>query len=166
VAAVARLAREIWTEHYTGIIGSAQVEYMLDKFQNEAAIAEQIAQGQEYYLVLRDEEPVGYLAVQAEPEKKTMFLSKIYVRKELRGRGYGKAALEFAEELCRNAGGRRLWLTVNKHNSRSIAWYERMGFGKAGAIVKDIGGGFVMDDYRMEKEIGGMPHSEAPPSRQ
>jgi len=47
-----------------------------------------------------------------------------------------------------------MWLTVNKNNSHSIAWYSRMGFTNAGPILQDIGGGFVMDDFRMEKSIG------------
>lgn len=32
IAAVAALAREIWTQHYTPIIGAAQVAYMLERF--------------------------------------------------------------------------------------------------------------------------------------
>ena len=36
----------------------------------------------------------------------------------------------------------------------SIAWYTRMGFRNAGPIVQDIGAGYVMDDYRMEKVVG------------
>ena len=43
IAAVAALARETWTRHYVPIIGVAQVEYMLEKFQSEEAIARQIA---------------------------------------------------------------------------------------------------------------------------
>ena len=31
IAAVAELAEEIWTQHYTPIIGPAQVLYMLEK---------------------------------------------------------------------------------------------------------------------------------------
>jgi hypothetical protein len=31
--------------------------------------------------------------------------------------------------------------------------YQRMGFEIAEAIVIDIGGGFVMDDFRMEKRL-------------
>ena len=50
-----------------------------------------------------------------------------------------------------------LWLTVNKDNAGAIAWYTRMGFKNAGAIVQDIGAGYVMDDYRMEKSIS--PHA-------
>jgi hypothetical protein len=47
---VAELARETWMRHYTPIIGAAQVEYMLEKFQSAPAIAKQIAEGFEYYL--------------------------------------------------------------------------------------------------------------------
>jgi len=42
------LAREIWTDHYVPIIGQAQVDYMLDTFQREEAIAAQLAGGYEY----------------------------------------------------------------------------------------------------------------------
>jgi hypothetical protein len=42
---------------------------------------------------------------------------------------------------------------VNRNNENSIKTYERFGFDKAGTQVADIGGGFVMDDYIMEKTI-------------
>ena len=153
IAAVARLAREIWVEHYVPIIGRVQVDYMLDRFQSESAIAKQIEEGQEYYLILRDDAPAGYLAVLPEPSSRRMFLSKIYVEKELRGLGLGRAAIRFAEGLCRERGLDTLWLTVNKNNASSIAWYERIGFRKADPVVKEIGGGFIMDDYKMEKDV-------------
>ena len=38
IALIAGLARQIWTEHYTPIIGAAQVEYMLGRFQSQSAI--------------------------------------------------------------------------------------------------------------------------------
>ena len=53
-------------------------------------------------------------------------------------------------------------LTVNRHNAGSIAFYERMGFAVAGALVQEIGEGFVMDDYRMVKAIA--PSAENGPS--
>jgi ribosomal protein S18 acetylase RimI-like enzyme len=80
-------------------------------------------------------------------------LSKLYVRKSERGHGLGKKTLQFLENLSRQRGIMRLWLTVNKNNSRSIAWYSRMGFRNAESIIQDIGGGFVMDDFRLEKTI-------------
>jgi hypothetical protein len=54
IAEVARLAHEIWNEHYVSIIGQAQVDYMVKNFQSASAIAVQIAGGYEYYLILHD----------------------------------------------------------------------------------------------------------------
>jgi len=154
VQTVARLAREIWGEHYPPIIGRAQVDYMVPRFQGAGAIRKQLAAGTEYFLLMRGRTPEGYLAVERDASRRGLFLSKLYVRKEARGLGLAKAALRFAEGLCRRRGLRTLWLTVNKRNASSIAWYERVGFTRAAAVVQDIGGGFVMDDYRMEKRVG------------
>ncbi len=150
VAEVAALAKEIWTQHYVPIIGAAQVEYMLEKFQSAEAIERQIAaEGCEYDLA----PGAGYLALDPDLEKKSVLLSKIYVREARRGTGLGRAMVEFAEKRCVELGCRELWLTVNKNNAGSIAFYERMGFHKTREVVTDIGGGFAMDDWWMAKSI-------------
>jgi ribosomal protein S18 acetylase RimI-like enzyme len=154
VAEVARLAREIWSEHYPRIIGQEQVDYMIEKFQSAKAIAEQIAAGFEYYFIVLDGTSAGYLAVVEEPESSSLLLSKIYVRKQSRGIGLGEAALRLAEDICGKHNLRSIRLTVNKYNARSIAWYEHMGFSNAGPSLRDIGGGFLMDDFVMEKPVG------------
>jgi ribosomal protein S18 acetylase RimI-like enzyme len=154
VAEVARLAHVIWREHYVSIIGQAQVDYMVSRFQSEQAIAAQVADGYEYYLIVHQGRRAGYAAVVADGDTSSLLLSKIYVEKSLRGHGLGKKALEFIEDLCRQRGIRTIWLTVNKNNTASIAWYERVGFVNAGPTIQDIGGGFVMDDFKMEKTIG------------
>ena len=76
------------------------------------------------------------------------------MKAELRGTGLGRAMVEFAEKRCAELGCGELWLTVNRNNAGSIAFYERAGFRKTNELVTDIGGGFVMDDWRMAKEIG------------
>jgi GNAT superfamily N-acetyltransferase len=151
IKAVADLAREIWNEHFVSIIGQAQVDYMLERFQSAAAIREQIAAGYEYYLVSDGGRYAGYFALVPARTKRAVQLSKIYVRHAQRGRGLGKAILAFADAYCVERGIGRLWLTVNRHNAGSIAFYERMGFTKAKRLVRKIGGGFVMDDYKMVK---------------
>jgi ribosomal protein S18 acetylase RimI-like enzyme len=151
IAEVARLAREIWQQHYLPIIGQQQVDYMLDKFQSEKAIAEQIRRSYEYYIITNHSDSAGYFAVVPWKSDASLMLSKLYVRKSERGHGLGKQGLQFVENLCRSRKFNLLWLTVNKNNAESIAWYSRMGFYKAGTIVQDIGGGFVMDDFRFEK---------------
>ena len=150
IAAVAALARETWTQHYVPIIGAAQVEYMLAKFQSAEAIARQITtEGYEYYWA----PGAGYLALVPDPVRKSVMLSKIYVLADRRGTGVGRAMVAFAEKRAAELGGAELWLTVNKHNAGSIAFYEKTGFRKTEALVTDIGGGFVMDDWRMAKDL-------------
>ena len=46
-----------------------------------------------------------------------------------------------------------LVLNVNKNNDRAISAYVRNGFVVREAVVVDIGGGFVMDDYIMAKRL-------------
>ncbi|ARN57379.1 GNAT family N-acetyltransferase [Sedimentisphaera salicampi] len=149
-----RLAFAIWREHYIPIVGEAQVEYMLDKFQSERAIARSIAEGCEYCLTTTAGEDAGYFALQIEPEKKA-FLSKFYVAKRFRGEGLGRESLEYVKQLAEAGGADEIYLTVNKNNSDSIRIYEKLGFENRGSIVMDIGGGYVMDDYKMVFELGG-----------
>jgi GNAT superfamily N-acetyltransferase len=151
IEVVADLAAEIWTEHYTAIIGSEQVEYMLDKFQSYNAISKQIAENSLYYLIKEGDQYVGYFA--AEPKDGMLFLSKYYVKSSQRGKGFGKAALAFVEELAKKMGLKKIALTVNKHNTVTIDIYQNLGFINKGAIVTEIGKGFKMDDYLLEKTL-------------
>ncbi len=154
IATAALLAAEIWREHYSPIIGVEQVEYMVATFQSEVAINEQLTnEGLVYYLINNGTDNIGYLAVALQEDKKRVFLSKLYILAKYRGQGYGKQALLFVEQLAMKTNARMIWLTVNKKNLKSIVAYEHGGFQKTTSIVKDIGGGFVMDDYIMEKQL-------------
>ncbi|SFD77395.1 Acetyltransferase (GNAT) domain-containing protein [Paenibacillus catalpae] len=148
----ARLAGQIWREYYVSIITIEQIDYMVDKFQSIAAITDQIEhQGYEYYLLRHDGTAVGYLSVREDNGK--LFLSKFYVAKEHRGHGYASEAMAFIEHLCKDRGLSHIWLTVNRDNESSIAVYEKKGFLNVREQVADIGNGYVMDDFIMEKEI-------------
>lgn len=145
---VAELAAIIWREHYTPIIGSEQVEYMLEKFQSVPAMAKQISEGVSYYCIVLDGDLVGYLSFYLKED--ALFLSKIYVSSQLRGQGIGRQAMQFIIEQAQLQGLTKVQLTVNKYNSGSIAAYQKMGFVTVEELVMDIGGGFVMDDYLMQ----------------
>ena len=148
---IANLAATIWRAHYTPIIGTKQVEYMLEKYQSSGTIAEQVKLGSKYFIILFQEIPVGYLSYTE--EKESIFLSKIYVLSEYRGKSIGKTAMLFVEDVACKKGHKSISLTVNKNNKDSIKAYEKMGFITTGAVVKDIGNGFVMDDYAMIKTV-------------
>ncbi len=169
IRAVATMAREIWNEHYVPIIGQAQVDYMLQEFQSQSAIARQTAEGYQYYLVHADRQLVGYFALLPKPSEGGLFLSKIYIRSQWRGRGLGRMIISYAIEVSRELRLAEIRLTVNRHNAASIAFYERLGFVRDGTVVQDIGNGFVMDDYRMvmavDSQHGGDHASDAERTR-
>ncbi len=153
IPALAAMAKEIWEEHFTPIIGSAQVAYMLDKFQSAHAIREAIQkEGYQYYFFCLDDEAVGYLGI-VPKEDGSLFLSKIYLKKAYRGRKIARAGIEFLAALCREKGLNKIWLTCNRENKNSVAAYQKMGFVIAYEQDADIGNGFVMNDYIMEKQI-------------
>lgn len=159
LAAVAALAQEIWREYYVPLIGAAQVEYMVANFQSAAAMREQVARGDEYFMITREAPGsaahgglLGYLAVRVDAAEQSLFISKLYLRREERGAGSGRRALQFIEELARERALQLLWLTVNKRNP-AVHAYEKCGFAIAASLCMDIGAGFVMDDFRMEKRL-------------
>jgi ribosomal protein S18 acetylase RimI-like enzyme len=139
----------IWTEHYTPIIGSEQVSYMLEKFQSESAVKRQIQEGTDYYIIKHQNITVGYLSFYKKED--SLFLSKLYVLGTERGIGIGKAAMSFLEKKRMEIACKSISLTVNKYNTNSIKAYEKMGFEKIESVVMDIGNGYVMDDYVMKK---------------
>ncbi|MDX1681466.1 MAG: hypothetical protein R3242_12145 [Akkermansiaceae bacterium] len=84
---VADLAERCWRPHYTPIIGEAQVDYMLAKFQSASAILEQLAEGRDYR-ILEADIPLGYLATDLKEDH--LFLSKLYLLPEAQGKGAGR----------------------------------------------------------------------------
>ena len=153
--AVAALADGIWREHFTPIIGEAQTDYMLKKYQSAEQICEDIKQNGYVYFTaehIKNSELIGYCASQ--PKEDYMLLSKIYVRKDYRGIGVARSFLDEVVALCRfEYGFEKIRLAVNKRNDNSIAAYKKMGFETIDSVRTDIGGGFFMDDFVMELSL-------------
>jgi RimJ/RimL family protein N-acetyltransferase len=152
VEAVIALGHQIWNQHYVPIIGQDQVDYMLEKFQSVSALTDQIEnQKYRYFMIFYDDTLTGYIGLQDRGD--TLFLSKIYLTDNARGKGLGKMGVDFCLDFVRKNGFSRIELTVNKNNVVAITAYQKMGFKKIGAIVTDIGGGYVMDDYVFELTV-------------
>ncbi len=149
---VARLAKKIWFDHYSSIIDEGQIEYMVNKYQSKKAIKNQIeAESYQYFIMEYDGENAGYCGMKK--EKESMFLSKLYVDKEYRKKGIAKYGINFLSKICKRDSMKKIWLTVNRNNIGSVHAYEHLGFVMARTQVAEIGEGYVMDDYIMEKII-------------
>lgn len=150
IVRLSALACAIVKEYYDGLLGAAQNDYMIEKFQSVPAITAQLENGYQYYIIEQDGIPVGFVGFY--PTGKGMYLSKFYLDGSVRGQGLGKAALAFIIEKTKAAQMQRIYLNVNKYNE-SIKAYEKMGFVRIGEEVNDIGNGYVMDDYVYEYAI-------------
>lgn len=156
VQQLAELAGAIWREYWPATIGAAQTEYMIEHFQSLPAIERDMAEhGYEYWFVRAadDGRIVGYTGGHVEPETNRFFVSKIYLLASERGKHFASAVIAFYEDLCRTRGLRAMYLTVNKHNELGIRAYVAKGFETIDAVETDIGSGFIMDDYIMEKAV-------------
>jgi ribosomal protein S18 acetylase RimI-like enzyme len=154
VEALCSLAREVWLEHYPPIIGMAQTEYMLRQRYDPAVIRAELASGTIWWDVLRDDGALRAFAASFPSESAdALKLDKLYVHPASHRRGFGERLVQHVCERGRERGYGRLMLAVNKRNASAIAAYRKYGFRIVDAIVKDIGGGFVMDDYIMEIDV-------------
>lgn len=155
---LAQMAHDIWNEYWPPIIGQDQVDYMVENFQSLDAIKADMADhGYEYWFIVARESgrtrTVGYTGGHVERETNRYFISKIYLLAEERGHGFASKTIRFYEDLCHSRNLSAMYLTVNKHNDLGIRAYKGKGFETIDAAETDIGNGFIMDDYIMEKKI-------------
>ena len=108
--------------------------------------------GYEYYRLLGNRKLCGYMAIRQDQDGR-MFLSKLYIAKQYRGRHLAAFLFDFLKNLCRQRNCSAIWLTCNKHNDHSLNVYRHFGFQTIDAQKNDIGNGFFMDDYIMEYRL-------------
>jgi len=156
VEQLAGLEREIWYAHYSAIISAAQIEYMLgQRYHSDVVLAELRSEGTWWDKLIVAGRMAGFASYFLTGVPGEMKLDKLYVHPRLQRRGYGGMMIARAGEVAGANGCSRLVLAVNRNNRSAIAAYLKHGFHIANAVMKDIGGGFVMDDYVMEKSVMG-----------
>lgn len=151
---IQRLAHEIWHRCYPGIISVKQIEYMLSIWYQPSAMAREMEVRDAWFALIEAETlgPVGYLSFERYPDD-VAFINKLYIHPDMQGRGVGAAALDWIAQRALEMCCPRLRLRVNRANALAIRAYQRAGFVFMEDVCSDIGSGFVMDDYLMEKKL-------------
>jgi len=153
-AALAALATTIWHEHYGSFIERAQLDYMLEGRFSAENLRRYLDSDSRWMRVLRvDGEMVGYCSHALGEKPDEIKLEQLYLLAAHKGKGLGGRMMRHIEDASRALGRTVLFLTVNKGNADSIAIYRKSGFTVREAAVFDIGRGYVMDDYVMEKRL-------------
>jgi len=160
VALLRELAGTIWRQHYAAMISPAQIEYMLAGRFSDEVLREHVQAADRWLELLRiSGAPVGYCGCELtgmdgdECTPAAMKLGQLYVLESHRGMGLGRFMLGHIERRARDLGSHLLWLQVNKKNAAAIGFYRAAGFEVVREAVFEIGGGFVMDDYVMAKQV-------------
>ena len=147
------LAYQVWPTAYKDILTFEQLHYMLQFFYSPAALREQMLVKQHVFVVVEDEEeePLGF-ASYSEVKPHVFKLHKLYILPATQGKNVGRVLLEAVEDDCRDLGGEKLLLNVNRFN-KAKTFYEKLGYIIIAEEKVDIGNGFVQDDYVMEKKL-------------
>jgi predicted GNAT family N-acyltransferase len=84
------------------------------------------------------------MLVEEEPE--TVRLRQMAVINDLQGKGIGKALMQFAENLARDRGYKRITMHARKN---ALGFYEKMGYKQIGQEFQEI----TIPHFVMEKEL-------------
>jgi ribosomal protein S18 acetylase RimI-like enzyme len=149
---IRELTFRVWPQTYASIISQEQIDYMLEMMYSEASLAKQMTEeGCRFIIVYEDGNPVGF-ASYGETETGIWKLHKIYILQNQQGKGTGRLVLDYivAELMKKNA--KALQLQVNRFN-KAKEFYEKLGFTVIKTADFDIGNGYFMNDFVMEKKL-------------
>jgi len=98
------------------------------------------------HIVAYEDERMLGCCMLIEEDPQTVRLRQMAVRNDLQGKGIGKALMQFAENLARDRGYKRITMHARKDAS---GFYEKMGYKKLGKEFEEI----TIPHYVMEKEL-------------
>lgn len=150
---IQRIAYETWPIAYKEILSTSQLGYMLDAMYSQAALADQFQiKNHQFLLSYEKEIPFGFASYSKLSEDGLYKLHKLYVLPEKQSKGHGKFLIDYIINNIKTKSNQRLCLNVNRNNN-AVQFYLKQGF-----VIKkeediDIGNGYFMNDYVMEKRV-------------
>lgn len=148
---IRELSRQVWPQTYSNILSAEQIDYMMNLMYSEAALKEQMEKGHQFIICYNDKGPVAF-ASYSEIEPSVYKLHKIYVLTSQQGKGTGKVIIDHIVNDIVSKNASALRLNVNRHNNAK-QFYEKLEFVIIEEEDIDIGNGYYMNDYIMEKKL-------------
>lgn len=150
IPTIAALAERIWNDYYPDIISKEQISYMLEKMYSPSALKQQMGEGQQFFLMLEEDEANGYMSY-SKQEDDNYFLHKFYINTGRHRKGAG--TFFFKEVIGSIPNIKCIRLTVNRQNFKAINFYFKNGFRIEEVKDFDIGNGYVMNDFVMRRDF-------------
>jgi len=164
IPVIHKLAYDIWPVTYKNIISPSQLSYMLDLLYSSANLQKQMEEQGHRFIILYDyiynsKLPVGFASFSKKSHGYPAYkLHKLYVLPNQQGKGSGRFLINYIISTITKEGGSVLELNVNRDNPAQY-FYHKLGFTITKEEDIDIGHGYFMNDYVMEKVIGHGPWS-------
>ena len=152
IALIRELTFRVWPQTYASILSQEQIDYMLEMMYSESSLKNQMTEdGCQFIIVYENGNPVGFASYSKE-KAQIWKLNKIYVLQNQQGKGTGKYVINHIIEEIKKQNATSLYLQVNRYNNAKT-FYEKLGFAEIDFINLDIGNGYFMNDYVMEKKL-------------
>jgi hypothetical protein len=144
IPTIREIAHITWQPTFREILSQEQIEYMLEMMYSEKALKEQIeVKKHQFFLAKEDERILGYLSVEVDYNQQPMTkIHKIYILPDL----------QKAEQVALENNNTILSLNVNRFN-KALKFYETVGFSITKTEDINIGNGYLMEDFVMEKNL-------------
>lgn len=145
------LSQHVWPHTYANLLPLPQIHYMQETMYSAHALRRQMDERQQFIIVYNAGVPVGF-ASYSELENSVYKLHKIYILPVHQGRGMGRFVVQQVINDILPKGATALQLNINR-NHTAINFYEKLGFEAIRAEDTDIGNGYFLNDFVMEKKL-------------
>lgn len=151
---IQEIAYVTWPHTFRDILSKEQINYMIEMMYSTAALTEQTMQKKHQYLIVKDEtKNLGYASYELNYKGLSITkIHKIYILPEAQGKGVGKLLMNTITTVAKENRNTSLSLNVNRDNA-AFDFYRNIGFEKVGEENIDIGDGFLMEDFIMNKKL-------------
>lgn len=137
---------DLWHDH-----GKWYIEkyFSVDKLTQELSDANAV-----FFIAYYNSKPIGFLKIninatlEGEEDENALELERIYLNKEVTGKGIGRELVDLTFEIARKNNKKVVWLKAMDTSEGSIAFYKKMAFA--------ITGIYRLKHPLMKEELRGM----------
>jgi ribosomal protein S18 acetylase RimI-like enzyme len=147
------IAYKTWPITYGHILPEGQIDYMLERMYSIDSLHEATQKGHRFLLFKENEEHLGFAGYEHRYlDANVTRLHKLYVLPETQGRGVGRILIDAVEKLANENRSDAVSLNVNRFNN-AFLFYLKLNYEVVGEENIDIGNGYLMEDYKLEKKL-------------
>lgn len=136
-ALITAISRETFYESFADQNTEEDMQLFLDEQFNTAMLMAEVEEPHHtFFIISVDDEVAGYAKLkdnthpQLSDHSRAIEISRFYARKQMIGKGIGKAMMLHLIDHARSLNKNIIWLGVWEHNARAIAFYSTFGFTK------------------------------------